>query len=311
MSSVRSALWGRFQALTSQNVETVRSKLAEVASQIASAEHELDRVALGAALNDDPAAGFDAVARLSELKIRQDLLQRALAAAEAAEQARLTEAKIKANRAQFRAFGQHLVALNKAGEEMQAAVEREEQAWRKMIKAAGAARSLVPPIGRDDYNPLFEISLDRLVSLERARIGRRDPMTSRDPSLPASQFGGALEYWRRAPLAHVLAAELDTLRRQFAQSLDLPSPSPAPSNVTLRPVAASSATEPEPQAARPEPLAALAAPAPNDGDGANPSAERERNPHPPGEAHEEFEAALAEMKGAKIVVPDLIGRWNG
>jgi hypothetical protein len=69
---------GQFRAKATENLEIVKAKLAAVEAEIATAESELSKVSLAAVLADDQNAGFECVGRLSELRTRRELLQRAV-----------------------------------------------------------------------------------------------------------------------------------------------------------------------------------------------------------------------------------------
>jgi hypothetical protein len=90
---------GYFRPKAQVNLETVTAKLQAVEAEIATAEAELSKVSLAAVLADDQ-TGFQAVSSLNELRTRRELLQHALGAATAAENARLNELRSKADKAE-------------------------------------------------------------------------------------------------------------------------------------------------------------------------------------------------------------------
>jgi hypothetical protein len=98
---------GMFKSKTTENLETVRVKLAQVNEELARLEADTDKIALAAALDDNPSIGFAAISSLQEARARRDMLQRAEVAALANESARLNELRSRADKARSRARAQH------------------------------------------------------------------------------------------------------------------------------------------------------------------------------------------------------------
>jgi hypothetical protein len=129
------------EAPSLSDVEVVRTKLTAVEQAITSAEAELRRVSVEAALSDDPSAGSDIISRISELRTRHDLLSNALRAALQAERdnaGRLYEREFQTRR---RSLAQKLGQLGRDAKEVTEALTALVRAHRKMIGTEGSSLS--------------------------------------------------------------------------------------------------------------------------------------------------------------------------
>jgi hypothetical protein len=161
------------------DVELIRTKLAETAAQIEAAEAELRRVSLNAALSDDPAAGFDAIGRLSELRTRQEILNAALAAALQAEADAQAAERLRDHQARRRAAAQHAARLEKTSKAITAALATLVAEYGKAAEAAQALVATLPPHMRTVEEPWHSIlgptELKRMVEIEAYRVAREQP----------------------------------------------------------------------------------------------------------------------------------------
>src|SRR5580704_15967859 len=142
--SKEAAVKGMFRAKTTENLETVRAKLTAVNEELARLEADADRVALAAALDDNPSIGFAAISSLQEARARRDMLQRAEVAALAAEQTRLNELRSKADKARSRALSQKLGEMERHTISLTAALAGVRDHFRQLVNAADGVRANLP-----------------------------------------------------------------------------------------------------------------------------------------------------------------------
>jgi hypothetical protein len=135
---------GQFKAKATMDLETVTARLAEIEAEIADGEAELSRISLNAVLSDDQNAGFECVGRLSELRTRRELLQRALSAAQQAENERIAGLKSKADKARSRALSQHLALMERHAVSIVAAQSAVRDHFRQLVNAADGVRANLP-----------------------------------------------------------------------------------------------------------------------------------------------------------------------
>jgi hypothetical protein len=176
---------GKFMAETQSNLETVQAGLAQVAVEIGTAEAAISAVALAAALDPAKQPEYDAaLARLMVLRSRRSLLQEAIAAAEAAEAARVDERSDRERRAQARAEAAHLGNLQKRVARMAALQQEMQVEFSACMSAATSAVSLWPR----HMNPMVELLSDDyirdLIAVEQHRIGRTEIANLSGPRPP-------------------------------------------------------------------------------------------------------------------------------
>jgi hypothetical protein len=202
----------------SSDVEVIHAKLVDAEAQIATAEAELDRLALRAVLADDSSA-FEATARLDELRHRGDLLTRALAAAEQAERDAVTAAQLRDHQARRRSAAQRAGAMQRSARkitELQAALIGE---YARLVHSAQDLVATLPPHMRTTAEPwhsiLSERELRRFVEVEGHRLNRET-----EPELFSRPGGAAIaesttDGYSLPPLAHRIASLTNQVRDHF------------------------------------------------------------------------------------------------
>jgi hypothetical protein len=167
---------GMFRAKTTENLETVRAKLAAVNEEVARLEADADRVALAAALDDNPSTGFAAISSLQEARARRDMLQRAEVAALAAENARLAALRSAADKARDRALAQHAGVMEREAAVIEDACAALQQSFTRAAAAQAASLALLPAKMRQEFSGTLGLMtvhcLRQLVEEELGRLGR-------------------------------------------------------------------------------------------------------------------------------------------
>jgi hypothetical protein len=170
---------GQFKPKSLVQLEAVRLKLAAVNDEVARLEADADRVALAAALDDNPSTGFAAISSLQEARARRDMLQRAEIAALTAENARLAALRSAADKARDRALAQHMATLEREAVIAADACATLQTAFAKMAAAQASATALLPPKLRTELSgQLGVVTLEYLriiVNQELGRLGRQSP----------------------------------------------------------------------------------------------------------------------------------------
>jgi hypothetical protein len=154
------------------DVEVIRAKIAACDAEIARAEDELRSISLAAALSDDPEAGKEAIAKLTELRARKDLLSDALRAAQEVERAnadRLSEREYQARR---RSLAQKVGQIGRDADTLSRALADTRDAFRRLVGSAEGILALLPPSLRiEGYERLLGAGhLRQLSELEASRL---------------------------------------------------------------------------------------------------------------------------------------------
>jgi hypothetical protein len=211
------------EAPSLSDVEVIRAKLAAVEQAITSAEAELRRISVESALSDDPAAGSDAITRISELRTRHDLLSNALRAALQAERdnaGRLCEREFQARR---RSLAQKLGQLGRDAKEVTEALTALVRAYRKMIGTSRGIIALLPPVMQGSTvgyeTPIMPRYLRDLVMVELWRVGN----DWNGLALLEEQPKGLRQYrddmsGEVMPLPQILANAAENIRKGFDQA---------------------------------------------------------------------------------------------
>jgi hypothetical protein len=216
----------RFVSQTAANIDLIREKLHQANNEIAHLEQQLGNVSLAAAVSGDFAEANKLQAKLAEDRDRVVVLRHALAAAEAEENQRLTEARSKQQRATLRAMRQHLSARTSAAAEVEKAVAALAGAFLKLRNATAAARALIPPgaVGQTGYFTMSDAATSRLVQREVARQGHESTPRGDLPFLPGadrSVIDGMEVPQLIAPIATVVREAAERDAADFARSLGL------------------------------------------------------------------------------------------
>jgi hypothetical protein len=157
------------------DVAQVRSKLATVDAGITQAEADLRAVSLQAALSEDPDAGYDAIARLSALRSRKELLLAGLEQAEQKEREAADAARQREWIARKRALSQQTGRLTREATEVSRALATLQEGIRRMEEAGQSIVALCPLSMRSARAPFHElfspVIMRDLVRLERFRLG--------------------------------------------------------------------------------------------------------------------------------------------
>jgi hypothetical protein len=165
------------------DVAQVRQKIAACEQDIKAAEADLRRVSLQLALSEDPDAGYDAVARLNQLRSKRELLQHGLQAAEQAEAERLAALHAREWQARKRSLAQKAGQLERDAAEVARALATLQEGIRRMEEAGQSIVALLPPSLRTSARPFHElfspVVMRDLVRLERYRLGDRSSKPER------------------------------------------------------------------------------------------------------------------------------------
>jgi hypothetical protein len=164
---------GQFKPKSLVQLEQVRAKLAAVNDEVARLEADADKIALAAALDDNPSTGFAAISSLQEARARRDMLQRAEVAALAAENARLAALRSAADKARDRALAQHFATLEREAAIAADACATLQTAFAKMAAAQSSASALLPARLRQELSgQLGALTIEYLRMLTNQEIGR-------------------------------------------------------------------------------------------------------------------------------------------
>jgi hypothetical protein len=219
------------QALS--DIAAIRGKLDTCKAEIETAEVDLRRVSVTAILGEDPAAGFDAVTRLNELRTRKELLEAALAQAlqlEADAQAALRQRDWQTR---TRALRQHLGRVQRDAADVTQALGALRDAFRRLADTGQSIVALLPPSMRNPARPFHELlgpdHLRDLADVEAFRLsqgGIPAPGAIEHPArLPQYEENatGAIE-----PLGEILAEVAGRVRNEFDLAApDKPSAAPS------------------------------------------------------------------------------------
>jgi hypothetical protein len=138
-------------------LDSVRAKLDACKAEIETAEADLRRVSVSAVLGEDPAAGFDAVTRLNELRTRKELLEAALAQALQQEADHLASAHHRDYLARQRSLRQHLGRVQRDAADVTQALGSLRDAFRRLADTGQSIVALLPPSMRNPARPFHEM----------------------------------------------------------------------------------------------------------------------------------------------------------
>lgn len=195
-----------FRSKEAQDIETVTARLDAARAELDRAETQLRERSLAAALSADPHAAepdLDAVRRGRE---RVELLEAALAAAEAAERTRLAAARSDAEKSRLRAMRQHIALATKAAREFEAAAANMASAWGRITDAIGASNAL-----RKLGEEATKTSTVRLLALRQLAKADHSAGGRHAPGVPdKGAFGNVVTLNRHFSEMPDLSAELET-----------------------------------------------------------------------------------------------------
>lgn len=226
----------------------VRQKLAALEVEIAQASTELDQIALGAVLGDDPGTAESVVAHLDELHQRRDILRRALGAAERGERDEQAAARQREVAARRRAASQHAARLERETRAVSEITADLLTHFDALNDAASALVANLPEPMRSRAEPWHELlSLDELRQAVRIEVSRLE--RERRSPLFGHQYGEiALEDRHGAlpTLTDRIAKYTATIREHLAAAAQ-PTPqnlSPEPRPVSSVPVSVGPSSPP-------------------------------------------------------------------
>lgn len=163
-----------FKSKEVNDLENVRAKLAKAQEECAVAEAAMEQRALQVGLDDDQATMEHAIEAVSKARIRVEMLQHAVAAAEAKDAERIRAAQADLKRAQLRAARQHLSAVERSAREFTKHTMNAFAAFDQMVEAARSADHAMQ--SRDVFlsRSLSYEALRAACEKELSRLGRKD-----------------------------------------------------------------------------------------------------------------------------------------
>jgi hypothetical protein len=180
-----------FRSKQAEDADKIAVRLAAARTTLDAAERDLAARLPEIILGDDHSTLALLQARVQDARERCGLIELAYRQAVQREQDRLGEARLRARKAEDRAFRQHVAAVRSAAESVQRIVAEYQASWLQLVDAADRARRLLPADAYRNFGEIFEARLATAVATELARVGRRNELMGwgAGPSLPGSSEG--------------------------------------------------------------------------------------------------------------------------
>lgn len=203
--------------------QVIKAKLAECQAEIEASEATLRRVSLDAVLGENPAAGFDAVARLNELRAKRELLANALQVAEQDGQDARAALRHQDWQTRARALRQHLGRVQRDAADVTQALGTLRDAFRRLADTGQSIAALLPPSMRSPARPFHEMLsptyLRDLADVEAFRLSQGGV-----PAPGAAEHPVRLRSYEDAatgaikPLAEIISEIAGRTRSEFNQA---------------------------------------------------------------------------------------------